>query len=43
MKCKKQVEIKSPKESVTKNHMKIVKGQCPACGTNVSRIIGKAK
>jgi DNA-directed RNA polymerase subunit RPC12/RpoP len=43
MKCKKQVDIKNPKESVTKNKMSIVKGQCPACGTNVSRILGKAK
>lgn len=42
MKCRKQVEIKDPVESVTKNNMKIVKGKCPECGTNVSRIIGKA-
>jgi len=43
MKCKKQVEIKDPKEVVLKNGMKAVKGVCPACGTKVFRILGKAK
>jgi len=42
MKCKKQVEIKSPQEVIMKNGMKAVKGTCPACGTKVFRIIGKA-
>ena len=43
MKCKKQVEIKDGKESVTKNGMKILKGKCSAgCGTTVCRILGKA-
>ena len=43
MKCKKQVEIKDPVESVTKNNMRICKGVCPDCGTKVCRILGKAK
>ena len=42
MKCKKQVEIKDPKERVTKNKMKMMMGLCPKCGTKVSRILGKA-
>jgi len=41
MKCRKQVEIKDPKGSVTKNRMMIVKGVCPVCNTNVCRILGK--
>lgn len=41
MKCKKNVEIKNPKEIVMKNKMKAVKGVCPNCGTNVFRITGK--
>ena len=42
MKCKKQVEIKDAKEAVTKNKMRMLKGVCPACGTKVCRILGKA-
>lgn len=42
MKCKKQVEIKDPKDVTMKNNMKAVKGVCPKCGTKVFRIIGKA-
>ncbi|MFH1958598.1 MAG: DUF5679 domain-containing protein [bacterium] len=43
MKCKEQVEIKNGKEVVMKNGMKAMKGECPACGTKVFRILGKAK
>ena len=43
MKCKKQVEIKDAKETVTKNKMRMIKGSCPKCGTTVCRILGKAK
>jgi len=43
MKCKKQVDIKNGKETVMKNGMKAIKGECPACGTKVFRILGKAK
>ncbi|HLD30091.1 MAG TPA: DUF5679 domain-containing protein [bacterium] len=42
MKCKKEVEIKEGKEVIMKNKMKAVKGSCPACGTKVFRILGKA-
>ena len=42
MKCKKQVEVKDPKEFLTKNNLKRIGGVCPTCGTKVSRIVGKA-
>jgi DNA-directed RNA polymerase subunit RPC12/RpoP len=41
MKCKKQVEVKDPKEVVMKNGMKAVSGVCPECGTKVFKILGK--
>ena len=41
MKCKKQVEVKSPEETIMKNGMKAVKGVCPDCGTKVFKILGK--
>lgn len=43
MKCRKEVTMKDPKETVMKNGMKAVKGSCPKCGTKVFRILGKAK
>jgi len=43
MKCRKQVEIKNGKETVTKNKMRMLKGVCPKCGTTVCKILGKAK
>jgi len=43
MKCKKQVTMKDGKEVTMKNGMKAMKGVCPACGTKVFRILGKAK
>jgi len=43
MKCKCQVEIKNPKENVTKNKMVMIKGVCPKCETTVCRIVGKKK
>ncbi len=43
MKCKKQVQIKDPKEVTMKNGMRAAKGTCGACGTKVFRILGKAK
>ena len=42
MKCKKGVQIKDGKEVTMKNGMKAMKGLCPACGTKVFRILGKA-
>ena len=41
MKCKKQVEVKNPEETIMKNGMKVVKGVCPDCGTKVFKILGK--
>jgi len=41
MKCKKQVEVKEPKEVVMKNGMKAISGTCGACGTKVFKITGK--
>ncbi|HLC55563.1 MAG TPA: DUF5679 domain-containing protein [Candidatus Nanoarchaeia archaeon] len=43
MKCKKQVTIKDPKESLTAKGTKIAKGTCPACGTIVCRMGGITK
>jgi DNA-directed RNA polymerase subunit RPC12/RpoP len=43
MKCKKEVEMKNTKEVTMKNGMRAGKGECPACGTKVFRILGKAK
>ncbi len=42
MKCKEQVEMSNPKEQISKNGMKMMKGACPKCGTKVCRIMGKA-
>jgi len=42
MKCKTQVEIANPQDTVMKNGMKAVKGNCGDCQTKVFRIIGKA-
>jgi len=42
MKCKMEVEMKSPKDVIMKNGMKAAKGECPKCATKVFRIIGKA-
>ena len=41
MKCKKQVEVKNPEETIMKNGMKAVKGVCTDCGTKVFKILGK--
>jgi len=43
MKCKMQVEIKNPVNTVMKNGMEAAKGECPNCGTKVFRILGKKK
>ena len=42
MKCKKQVEMKDPKNETMKNGMLMAKGKCPKCGTTVCKILGKA-
>ena len=38
MKCRRQVEIKSPKQVVMRNGRPAVSGTCPYCGTKVFRI-----
>ena len=40
VKCKKKVEMKSPKESKTSRGTKMNKGKCPKCDTTVCRIGG---
>ena len=42
MKCRKKVEIKSPKAITMKNKKPATQGVCPTCGTKVFRI-GKAQ
>jgi hypothetical protein len=41
VKCKKKVEIKDGKESLTSRGVKILKGKCPVCGITVCRMGGK--
>lgn len=43
VKCKKSVEISEPKDATMSGRggeRKCVKGKCPSCGTNVTRITG---
>jgi uncharacterized Zn finger protein (UPF0148 family) len=42
VKCKSKKEIKDPVEVTMKNGRKAMKGKCPACGTGLFRILGKA-
>jgi hypothetical protein len=42
VKCKAKKEIKEPVEVTMKNGRKAMKGKCPACGTGIFRILGKA-
>jgi len=41
MKCRRKVEIRSPRQIILKNRRPAVQGVCPSCGTKVFRI-GKA-
>jgi DNA-directed RNA polymerase subunit RPC12/RpoP len=43
MKCKKQVEVKDPKDVVMKNGMKAISGFCSDCSAKVFKIVGKNK
>jgi hypothetical protein len=43
VKCKAKVDMKDPKESLTKRGTKIAKGKCPDCGTTVCRMGGIQK
>ncbi len=42
VKCKAKKEIKDPVEVTMKNGRKAMKGKCPACGTGMFRMLGKA-
>ena len=42
MKCKENREMKNAKETIMKNGMKAMKGECVKCGTKMFKIIGKA-
>ena len=42
VKCKSKKEIKDSVEVTMKNGRKAMKGKCPACGTGIFRILGKA-
>jgi hypothetical protein len=43
MKCKKQVEVKNPKNVLMKNGMMAISGLCSHCATKVFKIVGKNK
>ncbi|MCI0496850.1 MAG: DUF5679 domain-containing protein [Thermoplasmata archaeon] len=42
MKCRKQIEVKNPKQITMKNGKPAVQGTCTKCGTKVFKI-GKMK
>ena len=42
VKCKSKREIQNGGEVTMKNGRKAMKGTCPACGTGMFRILGKA-
>jgi hypothetical protein len=41
MKCKAKREVKNEEETVNDRGLRMLKGQCSVCGTNVSKILGK--
>ena len=43
VKCKGKKEMKDEQQVTLKNGRLAVKGKCPACGTSMFRILGKAK
>jgi len=43
MKCKGKKEVKNAQETTTDRGLKMIKGQCCDCGTNVCKILGKSK
>ena len=42
VKCKAKKEMSDAAEVTMKNGRKAMKGKCPACGTGMYRIMGKA-
>lgn len=43
VKCKAKRDMKDEKEVTMKGDRRAMKGVCPVCGTNMFRIMGKAK
>ncbi len=41
MKCKQKREMKNEQETATSKGVRMMKGQCSVCGTNLCKIIGK--
>ncbi len=42
VKCREKREMKDTEETVTQKGMKIMKGKCTVCNTNMAKILGKA-
>lgn len=42
VKCREKREMNNAEETVTSRGMKIAKGQCSVCNTNMAKILGKA-
>lgn len=42
VKCRSKVDMKDGKEVTWKNGRRALVGVCPACGTKVARVLGKA-
>ena len=41
MKCKAKREMKNETETTTAKGLRMAKGQCSTCGTNMCKILGK--
>ncbi len=41
VKCRQKREVKNESETVNAKGLRMLKGQCTVCGTNMSRILGK--
>ena len=42
VKCREKREMNNTAESVTSRGMRMMKGQCSVCKTNMAKILGKA-
>jgi hypothetical protein len=43
LKCKKQQDVKDPKDKKTKNGRSMVSGTCSKCGTKVNKFVSPTK
>ncbi|MBI2547025.1 MAG: hypothetical protein HYW23_01105 [Candidatus Aenigmarchaeota archaeon] len=41
LKCRQKREMKNDQETTTAKGLRMVKGQCSICSTNMSKILGK--